>query len=66
MNSLAKNEGAWDRGFRVVLGLGLLSAVFAGPHTPWGWIGIVPLLTRMIGSCPMYKAFGINTCSARK
>lgn len=62
MNLLAKNEGALDRGFRVVLGVVLLSLVFFGPHTAWGWIGIVPLLTGVVGSCPLYNLVGLNTC----
>jgi len=62
MNLLAKNEGAVDRGFRVVLGVVLLSLVFFGPHTAWGWIGIVPLLTGVVGSCPLYNLVGLNTC----
>ena len=62
MNLLAKNEGAVDRGFRVVLGAVLLSLVFFGPHTAWGWIGIVPLLTGVVGTCPLYNLVGMNTC----
>ena len=62
MNLLAKNEGALDRGFRVVLGVALLSLVFFGPQTAWGWIGIVPLLTGVAGSCPLYNLVGLNTC----
>jgi Protein of unknown function (DUF2892) len=65
MKLLAKNEGALDRGFRVVLGVGLLSLVFFGPHTALGWIGIVPLLTGAIGSCPLYNFVGMNTCSRK-
>ncbi len=57
-----KNEGTLDRIVRVVLGLGLLSLVFIGPMTPWGWIGIVPLITGIIGFCPLYKLAGLNTC----
>ena len=56
------NEGNVDRIFRVVVGLGLLSLVFIGPQTMWGWVGIVPLLTGAIGFCPLYKVFGFNTC----
>jgi hypothetical protein len=62
MNLLAKNEGAVDRGFRVILGVVLLSLVFFGPHTAWGWIGIVPLLTGAVGTCPLYNLVGLNTC----
>lgn len=56
------NEGKADRIFRVLVGLALLSLVFVGPQTPWGWVGIVPLLTGAIGFCPLYKVFGFDTC----
>jgi len=42
------NEGNTDRAIRIVLGLGLLSIVFFGPQTPWGWIGLVPLLAAVL------------------
>ncbi|MCV6615192.1 MAG: DUF2892 domain-containing protein [Cellvibrionaceae bacterium] len=57
-----QNEGTLDRGLRVVVGLVLLALVFVGPQTPWGYIGIVPLLTGIFGFCPACKIFGINTC----
>jgi hypothetical protein len=56
------NEHAIDRAIRVVLGLALLSLVFVGPHTPWGFVGLVPLLTGLVGTCPIYTALGIRTC----
>lgn len=56
------NEGTADRIIRVVIGLGLLSIVFVGPKTPWGWIGVVPLATGILGFCPLYKLVGLNTC----
>jgi len=59
---LPRNEGAADRVLRVVVGLGLLSLVFVGPQAPWGWIGVVPLVTGLIGSCPLYTLLGLNTC----
>ena len=55
------NVGSIDRVIRIVLGLGLISLVFVGPQTPWGWIGIVPLATALIGWCPAYVPFGIKT-----
>jgi hypothetical protein len=58
------NEGTADRIIRVVIGLGLLSIVFVGPQTPWGWIGVVPLATGILGFCPLYKVLGLNTCPA--
>jgi len=59
---MEQNEGKVDRIIRVVAGLGLLSLVFIGPQTNWGFIGIVPLLTGVVGFCPLYKVFGLNTC----
>lgn len=57
-----KNVGTVDRAIRIVAGLVLLSLVFFGPQTLWGLIGIVPLLTALIGWCPAYTLFGIRTC----
>ncbi len=56
------NEGAVDRGLRVVVGLVLLALVFVGPQSLWGLIGIVPLATGLLGYCPLYSILGINTC----
>ncbi len=55
------NEGTIDRAIRVVVGLALIAVVFIGPQTPWGWIGVVPLVTGLIGWCPAYSLFGLNT-----
>lgn len=59
---LPRNESWTDRGIRVALGLALLSLVFVGPHTLWGLIGLVPLVTGAVGSCPLYTLFGLSTC----
>lgn len=57
-----KNEGKVDRGLRVVVGLALLSLVFVGPQSAWGWVGLIPLLTGLVGFCPLYSILGFNTC----
>ncbi len=57
-----KNVGGIDKALRIVVGLILIGLVFVGPQTPWGWIGIVPLVTGIFGFCPAYKLFGLNTC----
>ncbi len=59
---MTRNEGTIDRALRIILGLILLSLVFIGPQTAWGWIGVVPLATGLIGFCPLYKIIGLNTC----
>lgn len=58
-----RNEHVIDRAVRVVLGLGLLAIAFVGPATPWGFLGVVPLATGLLGSCPLYTLFGIGTCA---
>ena len=59
---LPTNEGTADRAIRIIAGLALLSIVFIGPQTPLGWLGIIPLVTGLIGTCPLYMPFGIRTC----
>lgn len=59
------NEGTIDRTARVLIGVGLLSLVFVGPQTYWGLIGIVPLATGLLGSCPLYSLLGLKTASAK-
>ena len=59
---LLHNEHPVDRWVRIVLGLGLLSLVFVGPHTYLGLIGLVLLVTGAVGSCPIYRVFGLSTC----
>lgn len=60
------NEGNFDRALRVIVGLVLIALVFVGPQTPWGWIGVVLVLTGLIGWCPIYTMLGIKTCSLKK
>jgi len=57
-----RNEGTVDRVLRVVAGAALVSLVFVGPQTAWGWIGVVPLVTGLLGNCPVYSLLGISTC----
>jgi hypothetical protein len=59
---MSKNVGGLDRILRIVIGLALISLVFVGPHTAWGWIGVVPLFTGLFSWCGLYTVLGINTC----
>lgn len=59
---LPRNEHKVERGLRVLVGLGLLAIALVGPRTPWGFLGIIPLATGLIGSCPLYTLMGISTC----
>lgn len=55
------NESPIDRMIRIMLGIAILSLVFFGPKTAWGWLGLVPLLTGAVGLCPLYTLLGIRT-----
>ncbi len=59
------NEGSLDRAIRALVGIALITLVFVGPKTPWGWLGIIPLATAALGWCPLYAILGINTCGVR-
>lgn len=65
-NLLETNVGGVDRWVRIIAGLVLLSLVFVGPKTPWGWIGLIPLSTGLLSTCPMYSLLGIRTCPAKR
>ncbi|MFZ8932302.1 MAG: YgaP family membrane protein [Bacteriovoracaceae bacterium] len=59
---MEKNEGKLDRALRILVGVGLLAIIFVGPQTLWGLVGLVPLLTGILGFCPLYKVLGLRTC----
>jgi len=56
------NVGNVDRVLRIVVGLVLLSLTVLGPQSPWGLLGIVPLLTGVFRFCPAYAVLGMSTC----
>jgi hypothetical protein len=58
------NVGAIDRTLRLGGGLVLIWLALLGIGTPWTWIGVVLLVTAVIGWCPAYRLFGIRTCPA--
>ena len=55
------NLGSFDRAMRLLLGLAALALVVTGPRTPWGYVGVVLLITATIGYCPIYAALGLST-----
>ena len=59
---MKKNIGKIERIIRVAVGLVLLSLTIVGPQTLWGLIGILPLVTGLVGWCPPYAMLGISTC----
>ena len=63
---MAANVGGIDKIVRIVAGAGLIGATVAGLLPVWGYIGIVPLATGLMGWCPAYAIFGMNTCATKK
>lgn len=63
---MTHNVGITDRGFRILVGSIVLSLVFVGPQTAWGYVGLIPLLTGLFGTCPAYTILGLNTCDNRE
>ncbi len=61
-----QNVGGIDRVLRIVVGLVLIALVFVGPKTPLGWIGLVPLITGLFSTCPLYSLIGVNTCPTKR
>lgn len=61
---MQKNIGTFDRLFRIVVGLSLLSLLFflEGNARWFGLIGLIPLGTAMISNCPLYTLVGFSTC----
>jgi len=60
------NMGVIDRALRVIVGIALIALAATGRIGVWGWIGVVPLLTAVVGFCPLYTMLGINTGAAGK
>ena len=59
---LVVNEHPVERALRVLIGVGLVSLVFFGPKTAWGYIGLLPIVTGLSGMCPLYSILGFSTC----
>ncbi|QPZ90843.1 YgaP family membrane protein [Thioclava electrotropha] len=59
------NVGGIDRTLRIVVGLALIIGFFVTPPSPYHWlywIGLIPLATGLLGTCPLYSMLGVNTC----
>jgi hypothetical protein len=59
------NMGGIDRTLRIVVGLALIVMAVTGTIGVWGWIGVVPVLTAIVGYCPAYAPFGFSTCAKK-
>lgn len=62
--SVPVNAGTLSRVFRIALGVVMLASVFVGPRTPLGWMGILPLLTGILGRCPTMSC-STGACATR-
>lgn len=63
---LLRNEGTLDRVIRVIAGVLILSLYFLGPKSPWALLGLIPLVTGLVGFCPMYRLLGLSTCPKKQ
>jgi hypothetical protein len=62
---MTANVGNMDRTLRIVVGIALIALAATGTIGVWGYIGVVPLLTGLMRTCPAYSIFGINTCRTK-
>ena len=62
---MKKNVGGIDRGIRITVGVVLVALAATGTVGVWGWLGVLPLATGLMGWCPPYALFGWNTCAVK-
>lgn len=60
---MKRNVGGIDRILRIAVGIALIALAIIGSVGAWGYIGVVPLLTGVLGWCPPYALFGWSTCA---
>jgi hypothetical protein len=63
------NVGGTDRLARICVGAVLILLVFVGDNIGihvgnWGWLGLYPLATGFLSTCPIYSMLGKSTCEA--
>lgn len=63
---MKSNVGGVDKILRLITGLVLVGLAATGIIGLWGWLGLVPLVTGLVGFCPVYPLLGINTCPLKK
>ncbi|MCX6836175.1 MAG: DUF2892 domain-containing protein [candidate division Zixibacteria bacterium] len=59
---MKQNVGSADRTIRIVLGLAIVSLAFWGPKSPWAYLGLLPVMSGLLGRCGPYTLLGISTC----
>lgn len=60
--NLKRNVGSLDQWLRIGVGVVLLGLAVTGTIGAWGYIGVVPLLTGLLRTCPLYSLLGLRTC----
>jgi hypothetical protein len=58
---MKKNIHRYERGGRIVLGVILTVFAFVGPASPWFLLGLIPLVTGLVGTCPLYLSLNLST-----
>jgi hypothetical protein len=58
---MLRNIGTGEQFLRVFVGVAAISLAYVGPQTAWGYLGIIPLVTGVVGYCPLYALFGWST-----
>ncbi len=66
VSGMKTNEGTIDRVLRIIVGIALIALAATGTVGAWGYIGVVPLVTGLVGWCGLYQLLGINTCPTKK
>ncbi len=59
---MKKNVAGIDKIVRIVVGIALIGLAATNQIGVWGYIGVIPLVTGLIGWCPAYLPFGISSC----
>jgi hypothetical protein len=59
---LTTNIGSTDRALRAIIGIVLIALAVTVNIGLWGYIGVIPLVTALLGWCPAYSLFGVKTC----
>lgn len=63
MSWFSRNVGTIDRALRIGGGALLIGLAGTGTIGLWGYVGAVPLLTGLAGTCPLYSLLGLNSCA---
>lgn len=57
------NESGLDRILRILFGAAIVSLAFIGPKTPFAYLGLIFVITGVVGWCPIYTVLGLSTKS---